>query len=158
MNVYFEHIQKALVARGTKRLVNPEIVRKVKGLFAECLLFSDRITIGLHGPNLEAVTLLRWLGEENFIRLLKDNILNFVFAPGIFSYVSSEAKRKLELRAGPGLEWWVGMEPEWGDPYQATFVVLNELTEYDRSSKRKIARLVEKHSIIQDNLAIYNDS
>lgn len=125
---------------------DPSVDSYLKGRFAEAISFGDSITIAVMGPNLEIVTLFRWLGENIVEELLENEVINFVYVPGILSYVSLESKRKAKLKAGPGIEHFVGLGYGWNDIKEATMLALKEQTGFKRDYRKHIAKLITKNS------------
>lgn len=147
-NILFEPIDKTIISPGTKKLPHPEIEKEIKGFFAECILFGDRITLSITGPNLKLITLFRWLGKVLVEKLIEEEIVNFIFSPGMITYLTTENIRSLKLSSPPGLNMLVGVGPKWENPYDATYIAMKEQTDYSPEYIRHISKLVNSKTII----------
>lgn len=147
--IFFEPINETVIPRSTKKLPDPLIERKVKGLFAEALLFGDQINIAVNGPNLQVVTLFRWLGKKMVEDLIEQNIINFTFYPGTLTYLTQgNIKAFGDGGLEPGLNIIIGGHQSWDNPFEATSFALEEQLSFDRRYRRYFSRLIEKHTKI----------
>ena len=148
--IFFYPLRKVTIPVSTGELPDTKFEKKVKGLFAESLLIGDKITLGIRGPNLQIVTLFRWLGKELVEKLIEEDTIDFIFAPGIITYITLGNLRALRLRK-PGLRVWKVKGKHWDHIFYATEFALRAQTNFNREYRRYIARLVSKHITLIKN-------
>jgi|GEM_PF-1826098 len=157
-NILFEIVSKTVIPRSTKQLPSQEIDYLVQSQFLDSLLLNDKISFIVNGPNLDIVALFRWFGKDTVERLLEDKIIEFIYAPGVFTYLTRGNVESLKLSSNPGLTLLSALDPAWNSIFDSTYSALKEQTEYPRSYRRHISRLVEKTSVpfsmdeIRDNV------
>lgn len=155
--IYFDPIRRSVIDRGSKRLPDATVETWAKGLFAEAILLGDEIVIGIWGPNLELVTLVRWLGDRLTEQLISDGTISFVFTPGMFAYMGKKFKEANKMKAGPGLEWWTGVGKEWEEPREATVFALVEQLGFSRQRAKQLGDLVGNHTVTTESSTMYDD-
>lgn len=138
--LYLGAVREAAISRGTKQLPPKNVDDGAKALFAEALLFAGTITVGVYGPNLQLVTLLRWLDTANVDRLIREGALRFSFAVGNFAYVDSGNAEKIGDR--PGLRLIRGVGSAWENAYDSAAVALREQTVLSPRMIHLISKLV----------------
>jgi len=149
-NVFYSELRTLTSPRKQQSLIpldTPDAL-KVCGHLAEGIILNDSITIPIHGPALEIVALIRWLGFKGFRELLDEGVLKFSFCPGILSFISVENKKALNLKTDPGLNWLVGTDPSWENVIDAVKLALEEQLEFHSGKARRWGNAIEKNTII----------
>jgi len=145
-NVLLDDLRRAVISRGTKELPDSAVENGIRGAFAQALLFSDILTVGIRGPNLELITLLRWLGRGQVEALIQDGTIRFAYAAGNFAYLTPANAQFMGAKK-PGLEVMNMVGPGSQDPLSATLLALGEQAGLPERDSREIARLVAQNTI-----------
>jgi len=147
IKIYFPSLREASIPLATGKLPDPQIEKAIKGLFAESLLLGERIVLGVtEGPNLQIVTLFRWMNKSLVEKMLEEKIIEFVFAPGLISYITEANLKGLSLKK-PGLRLWKVKGLHWEDIFHSTDFALKSQTDFKMDYRGHIADLVYSNSV-----------
>jgi len=146
-NILFEIVSKSVIPRSTKQLPRKETDIYVQSEFIDSLFLNDKVTFKVSGPNLDIIALFRWFEKSAVERLLEEKIIEFIYAPGIFTYLTKGNIETLKLSSNPGLNMVSAIDPSWGSVFDSTYTSMKEQTDYPRSYRRYISRLVEKTTV-----------
>lgn len=163
MKVLFDRMNGAVKPLAEHLPIDKAEAARVKGLFAESLLSCDRIVIPISGVGLEVPTLLRWMKLPDLEKFIQERVIEFTFVPGSITYLTVENKKALQMKAGPGLEYFVNRGTK-EEPLDSTSIydnveyALKKQTTLSRTDRRRLTRLVSDRNINVDSKEAFDKS